>query len=77
MSLEVQEMLSKGVIIPSQNCQGQYLSTWFLVPKKDRGQRPVLNLKFLNHHVLYQHFKMEGFYMVRDLLLKGEISCLK
>ncbi len=32
----------------------------FVVPKKDGGNRPVVNLKPLNQYLVYEHFKMEG-----------------
>lgn len=65
-------MLSKGVIVQVLPCKNLFLSNLFLVPKNDRDQRPVINLKNLNHFVMYQHFKMEGLYMVKDLLQKGD-----
>ena len=37
-----------------------FVSTLFLVPKKDGSQRPVINLKHLNAFVESPHFKMEG-----------------
>ena len=40
----------------------------FLVPKKDGGQRPMINLKGLNQSVKTEHFKMEGIHMLKDLL---------
>ena len=45
-----------------------FLSNIFLVPKKDGGQRQVINLKALNQLVNTEHFKMEGIHMVKDLL---------
>jgi hypothetical protein len=33
---------------------------FFLVPKKDGGQTPVINLKNLNVFLRYEYFKMEG-----------------
>ncbi|CAB4031124.1 Hypothetical predicted protein, partial [Paramuricea clavata] len=45
-----------------------FLSTLFVVPKKGGGHRPIFNLKQLNHFVQYEHFKMEGIHMLRDLL---------
>ncbi|CAC5372561.1 unnamed protein product [Mytilus coruscus] len=72
MSTEVRKMLTKEVIVPVKPCRDQFLSNWFLVPKKDGGQRPVLNLKQLNQHVMYQHFKMEGLFMIKDLLKVGD-----
>ena len=44
----------------------------FLVPKKDGGQRPVINLKSLNKFVYTEHFKMEGIHILKDLLKAGD-----
>ena len=46
----------------------QFISPLFTVPKKGGGHRPVVNLKDLNQFVEYQHFKMEGVPMLKDLL---------
>ena len=40
--------------------------------KKDGGNRPVVNLKPLNQYITYEHFKMEGIHMLRDLLKLGD-----
>jgi len=45
-----------------------YLSQIFLVEKKDRGQRPVINLKGLNQFVKTELFKMKGLCVLPDLL---------
>ena len=61
IDLEVESMLSKGAIKeihPSESQEGFY-SSLFLVPKKDRGTRPVINLKRLNEFIPPQHFKTE------------------
>jgi hypothetical protein len=44
----------------------------FIVPKKDGGNRPVINLKPLNQFLVYEHFKMEGIHMLRDLLKQDD-----
>ena len=44
----------------------------FLVPKKDGGRRPVMNLKPLNRFVHTEHFKMEGIHVLKDLLKAGD-----
>ena len=44
----------------------------FMVPKKDGGQRPVINLKHLNKFVKSEHFKMEGLHTVKALIQKND-----
>ena len=44
----------------------------FIVPKKDWGQRPVINLKSLNKYVKSEHFKMEGLHIVKALSQKSD-----
>ena len=39
-----------------------------LVPKRDGKSRSVINLKDLNTFLQYNHFKMEGIHLLRDLL---------
>lgn len=46
----------------------QFISTLFLVRKKDGGCRPVINLREVNQFLRYHHFKMEGIHLLRDLL---------
>ena len=73
---EIQKMLLKGAIIElsqTEAAQG-FFSSLFLVPKKDGGMRPVINLKQLNKFIPPHHFefKMEGMHTVKDLLKKGD-----
>ena len=42
------------------------------MPKKDGGQRPVINLKNLNSFINAPHFKMEGIHTLKSLLRKGD-----
>ena len=56
---EIDKLLTKGVISETTHCPGEYISTIFIRPKKDGGFRLILNLKNLNEHVEYQHFKMD------------------
>ncbi len=43
-----------------------------MLPKKDGRNRLVVNLKPLNQFLVYEHFKMEGIHMLKDLLRKGD-----
>ena len=65
---EVKELLGKGAIVEVHNPRGGFYSNLFLVPKKDGGQRPVINLKALNSFVHTEHFKMEGIRALKDLI---------
>ena len=65
---EIKELLGKGAITEVHNPRGGFYSNLFLVPKKDGGQRPVINLKALNSFVQTEHFKMEGIHTLRDLV---------
>ena len=60
-------MLGKQAIRVVQSDQRGFVSQIFLVPKKDGGHKPVINLKALNKFIVEEHFKMEGFCMVKDL----------
>ena len=64
---EVAEMVQKRAVEQIHPSKGFY-SNLFLVPKKDGGQRPVINLKALNRFVQKHHFKMEGIHNLKDLL---------
>ena len=65
---EIKEILRKGAIRQVKSEPGDFLSNLFLVSKKNGGHLPVINLKFLNSFIPYQHFKMEGVHLVKDFL---------
>lgn len=69
---EISSMLQKGAIIEVPMEALRFRSTLFLVEKKERGWRPVRNLRHLNKFLVYRHFKMEGIHLLRDLLLEGD-----
>ena len=73
IDLEIQQMLEKEAIhvVPPGELHQGFVSSIFLVPKKGGGQRPVVNLRSLSQFIPYEHFKMEGIHMLRDLLRKG------
>ena len=69
---EIQSMMAKNAIEETSPKGHGFLSTVFLVPKKDGDQRPVINIKGLNKFVHTEHFKMEGIHILRDLLRAGD-----
>ena len=48
---EIQELLEKGAMSQTSSTNGEFLSNLFLVPKKDGGCCPVINLKSLNKSI--------------------------
>ena len=73
MQVEVEGMLSKQAIEETTPRGRGFVSTLFLVPRKDGGQRPVINLKSLNTFVHTEHFKIEGIHVLKDLLRAGDL----
>ena len=69
---EIEKMLEKQAIKSVQPSKDQFLSTLFLVTKKDAGYRPVVNLKNLNWYIPYEHFKMEGLFLLKEILQKND-----
>ena len=54
---EVQKLKGKEVVVRLKSVpKDGFISSLFLVPKKDGGQRPVINLKCLNKFVVSPHF---------------------
>ena len=49
-----------------------FVSHIFLREKKDGTFRPVFNLKSLNAHIPYEHFKMETLEMLKNLIQPGD-----
>ena len=65
-------MTRKGAVeIVHRHPEDGFHSNRFLVPQKDGGQRPVINLKFLNSFVQPHHFKMEGILVLKDIMKQG------
>ena len=73
MEEEVRNMIEKGEVKLVQPCIDQYLSNVFIVNKKEGEFRPVINLKTLNAHVPYSHFKMEGLGVLKELLCHQDL----
>ena len=73
MKRSVTELTSKGAIEVG-TYPGQFISTLFLVQKKDGWQRPVINL---NTFVCTEHFKMEGIHTLQGLLHQEDWMALQ
>ena len=57
----------KGAIKETR-LQGGFISNIHIVPKKEGGWRPIIDLRILNSFVISQHFKMEGLQMLKEVL---------
>ena len=68
IDLEISALLDKEALHVVKPVSDQFISNLFLVPKRDGKFRPVINLKDLNIFLQYDHFKMEGIHLLRDLL---------
>ena len=80
MDKEIKEVLKKGAIKNisqhrDQYAQNQFLNYLFLVRKKDRGYRPVINLKTLNQFVPYIQFKTESFKTLKYMMKERDYMC--
>ena len=68
IQVEIENMLKKEAIQQTEHQAGEFLSSIFLVGKRDGGNWPVVNLRYLKQFIPYQHFKMEGLFCLRELL---------
>ena len=64
MSDEIQKLSQKELIYPCMREEGDFMLSIFTREKRDGFYRMVLNLKQLNKHMEYKHFKMESFQSV-------------
>ena len=73
---EISVLLEKNVIehVPVGQENLGYYSTVFVVPKRQGGLRPILNLKPLNQIVVPHHFKMETLRSIMKALKKGDYA---
>merc|ERR1712105_438381 len=68
---EVQGLLAKAAIKEVAPVLGQYVSSYFAVPKSKRTPdkwRPILNLKKFNEFVRHVKFRIEEIKLIRDWL---------
>ncbi len=57
---EVRNLMAKGAVemVPPAQSESGFNSHYFLVPKKDGGLRPILDLRRLNRALMKQSFRM-------------------
>lgn len=67
---EIDKYLKKKIIKPCQHEAEEYVSSIFTRPKPDGSIRMILNLKNLNKHVKFEHFKMSTIYSVLNMITK-------
>lgn len=68
---EIKRLTEIGAISQTKPVEGQFLSSYFLVPKPDGTVRFILNLRELNQFIKTDHFKMEDLRSIHKLLQKG------
>ena len=74
-SIELTNILDKNIIQPATPCSGQYVANIFLRHKKDQSHRVILNLRELNQHITYVHFKMDNLRTALDLVTNKAWFC--
>ena len=76
LDVEVQGLLEKGAIVETSPVLGQFVSSYFAVPKSKRVPdkwRPILNLKKFNRYVCHIYFQMEELKCVRKWFRHGSM----
>ena len=69
---EISDLLQKWAIRPADPHSPGFYSQMFVVPKKDGGWRPIINLKILNSYLHTPHFKLESIQNLKDVLLQND-----
>ena len=70
---EIQTLVQKQAVQEVPVTTKGYYSNMFMVPKKDGGQRPAINLKSLNKYMKSEHLRMEGLHTVNALIQKSNL----
>ena len=71
IKLEIEKLLLKGIIMETYHEDKEFVSQIFITYKSDGGVRLILNLKKLNKHVKYEHFKMATIRTVLNMVNKN------
>ncbi len=70
-------LLEKGAIemVPPALSESGFYSRYFLVPKKDGGLRPILDLRRLNHTLMRRPFRMITLKQILSQICTGDWFC--
>lgn len=68
MDQEINNWLTKEAIKEAEHCHGEYISSIFKRDKKNGGIRIILNLKEVDKHKKYMHFKINSFGKIVELV---------
>lgn len=71
----VGKLLESGAIELCKPKTGQFISSYFLVPKSDQTFRFILNLKLFNEFCEADHFKLENIKLAAQLLHPFDFMC--
>lgn len=66
----INDLLIIGAISQCKPCEGQFISSIFLIPKPNGKTRLILNLKNLNKFIQTEHFKLEDLRTTIKLISK-------
>lgn len=66
----INDLLKSGAISECLPCEGQFLSNYFIIKKKNGSPRFILNLKSLNKFIKTEHFKLEDLRTTLKLIAK-------
>lgn len=69
---EIRDLLDKKAVTEISFGSHRFVCSFFSIPKKNGGFRPIVNLKNLNKFLIYHHFKMESLETVKQILRKGD-----
>lgn len=71
----IERLIAIGAVVPCTDKEGQFISSFFLIPKADGSKRFILNLKNLNKFIESIHFKMEDLRTAIKLLTPKAFMC--
>ncbi len=71
---EVMALLAKGAVerVPPAQSESRFYSRYFLVPKKDGGLRPILDLRYLNRTLMRRLFRMITLKQILSQICPGD-----